>query len=316
MTRAISANLLTSFGAEEIPVCWLMEIAMPDGTYKRANSLGTVDIVYNSNTYSGFPGFDVSSVTFTDGDGAPAVDLTHPLGTVGPITWQNAASGLISGLAVRLWIYEFDNGYAHEIGSKWYIGSIQTNDAGMAVFEVKSASRRNKQLFLRRYEPKCQHQLGDSGCGVNLASYTETVTVATNPDLFTLTVTASSSPVPVDDIFNNGAIKFTSGPLQGTSYDVRDWVSSTGTVRLFSPLKGVPAAGNTATIHQGCDKTTGAAGCSRFSNIERFFGFRYLPDENLTVPQVTTDGSDTSGTAQPSGGGGVWYGGVADGGFF
>ena len=40
MTRAVNATLLTAMGGEEAPLGWLMEIAMPDGSYRRMNSLG------------------------------------------------------------------------------------------------------------------------------------------------------------------------------------------------------------------------------------------------------------------------------------
>ena len=151
--------------------------------------------------------------------------------------------------------------------------------------------------------PKCQHHLGDAGCGVNLTgspSYTDTVTVVTNADPWTLTVSGSTQ---ADDYYNLGAMKFTSGNLNGQSYDVRDWTLTGGIIKLARPLRGTAAVSDTATIHAGCDWTTGAAGCARFNNIQRFFGFRHLPDENLDFP-VVDEQPPVQQSDPPSG---IWF---------
>ena len=195
------------------------------------------------------------------------------------------------------------------MGSKWRIGKVTTSRSGAATFTVVSLERRNRQLILKRYTPGCQWKLGETGCGVNLASYTDNVTVVSSSDLRTI-VLSGPSPARADDYYNLGAIKFLTGDNAGLAYDVRDWVQSSGTIRLMNSLKRPVQAGDTATVHAGCDKTTGNAGCARFSNIARRFAFDYLPDENLTFPQVTTTGANTSvsSTPQPAGGAGLWLG--------
>lgn len=311
--RSLSAGFATSVAGRATRLGHLMAITMPDGTVKRFNSFGEPSFTWSGQTWTGYPGFNISALNLSDGQTPPAVEISRGIGTAGLLTFTEAASGIASGATVDLYIVDFISGASHELGSKWRIGRIDTTREGTVTFGIVSLARRNRQLFLRRYKPGCQHQLGDAGCGKDLTAFTETVTVVTNADLYTLTVTTASSPAPADDYFNNGALKFTSGDMAGTSYDVRDWVQSTGTIKLFSPLKGLVTAGDTATVHAGCDKTTGAAGCARFDNIARRFAFDHLPDDQLDYPAV----QEPAPAPPPDGGGGLFlrYGGGGGGAF-
>lgn len=295
MTLRALSNIGATTTGEELPLCWLIEIAMPDGTFKRSNSLGTVDLTFGADTFTGTPGFDMSAATFTDGDGAPSVDLSRPIGTVGPVTFAEAASGILSGATVKLWIADYDAGTRDRIGSIYYVANVRTDDNGRATFDLNSVSKKARQLFLKRYGPGCKHQLGDSGCGVNLVSYTDALTVASVVDAYTVTVTGPS-PMPADDYYNNGAAKFTSGDNNGLAYDVRNWVSSTGTLSFVTPVRRTVSVGDTLTAHAGCDKSTGAAGCSRFSNFARRLAWDHLPDDVLDLPQITENPPATQTT--------------------
>ena len=305
MSLRALAGIGSGIGSEELFLCWLIEIQMPDGTFRRACSLGGTDLTIGGNLFSGSYGFDVTTASFSSGSSAPSIGLSNPAVSIGPLTFEEAASGLISGLPVRLWIADAENSTRDEIGSKWYIGTIETNDAGRATFELKSASRKAMQLFLRRYGPVCSNQLGDARCGVNLASYTDTVTVSSVTDAFTFAVTGSAR---ANDYFALGAIKFTAGDNNGLSYDVRKWTLSGGIIKLASALKRPVQIGDTATIHAGCDRTSGAAGCTRFANIVRFFGFEHLPDENLSYP--VRDADAPTATVESSG---IWGSGSGSG---
>ena len=270
---------------------WLLSITMPDGTVKRFNSFGTKEYTWpesGGDIWYGYPGFTISKMRFTSGENPPSVDIDRGLNGTYLVTFTEAASGLVSGAPVTLYMGDFVDNVFHEMGSKWRAGKVTTSRSGAATFAIISLERRTRQLILKRYEPGCQWKLGETGCGVNLASYTDSVTVVSSSDLLTIVV-SGPSPARADDYYNLGAIKFTSGDNTGLAYDVRDWVSSTGTIKLMNKLKRPVQAGDTATVHAGCDKSTGSAGCARFSNIARRFAFDYLPDENLSFPQLSQE---------------------------
>lgn len=285
MARSFSATLSTALDQETIDAGFLVAITKPDGTVVRSSTLGVYSATFGGNTYSGSIGFDFSSMTFTGGTSLPSMDGMTAAGASAPFTFDEVAGGMINGSEVQVFLYDYSNGEGYELGSKWYVGQTTLTEYGGVTLDIKSAARRSRQVVLKTYGPGCRHDLGDTGCGVNMSGYTDSVTVQTNADLYTLTIDGPS-PMPADDYYANGAIKFTSGDLQGVSRAVRKFVASTGTVYLLEPLPKALAGGETATIHAGCDKTTGAAGCARFSNFLRRLSWDHLPDENLTVPQL------------------------------
>jgi uncharacterized phage protein (TIGR02218 family) len=110
-----------------------------------------------------------------------------------------------------------------------------------------------------------------------MAAFTDTVEVDSVTSLYEFTVTGSSR---ADGFFDNGALRFSSGDNTGRAYTVRKWTLSTRQVLLWEPLRSPVIIGNDATIHAGCDKTRGAAGCTKFSNIARFGGFGDMPPDD------------------------------------
>lgn len=297
--RAFHADLQTELDSGMPLLVHLIEITKKNGTFIRLSNTGVMTFTLLGNAFGGTFGFDLSAFSFSTGENQPTVSGDTGSAVSLPLSFDDVSSGVLQGCAVRIWFAGITSGKAWELGSKWYIGGTRCDEAGRVNIDIKASGRRNRQLYLRTFSPGCQHRLGDSGCGVNLATYTDTVTVATNPSSLVLTVTGSAR---ANDYFNNGAIKFTSGEMNGISVDVRKWVLSTGTINLTHPLPRPVTAGDTATIHAGCDKTTGAAGCTRFSNIVRRFAFDHLPDENLSYP-ATEDG-DAEVTTVDSGG--IW----------
>lgn len=290
--RTLTSGFATGIDGTDIDVGYLVEIAKPDGTFVRSSTLGVLDVTYGGEVYSGSIGFDVSTLSLTDGDNQPTIDGLTAAGATAPFTFEEAAGGLISGSTVRVFAYLYDVGEGHELGSKWYVGGTALDDAGQFDIDTKAESARNRQLVLKTYGPGCKWDLGGTGCGVNMASFTDSVSVASNADLFTLTITGGSA---TDDYYANGAIKFTSGALSGISRAVRKYTGSTGTVYLAEPLPDAVSVSDTATIHAGCDKTTGAAGCARFSNFVRRLAWDHLPDGDLSVPQGDVSTSASSG---------------------
>lgn len=298
--RSLSTAFATEIAKEAFTAGILVQVEMPDGSFVRSSSLGVLDIVYGGSDYSGAFGFDISSLTMADSETQPSLDGMTAAGEVAPFTFDQAASGILQAASVTVMAYLPDAnggaGAAHILGSKWYIAGTDLADDGEFDIELKSSSDKTRQLTLPVYSPTCRWSVGDAGCGVSMASFTDTVTIATNPDLFTVTITGSSR---ADGAYAFGAIKFTSGAMTGRSFPVLSWDLSSGTVTLAVPLNSPVAAGDVAQIHVGCpgDADTCA---DTFSNSTRRFAFSNLPDENLSwpqadaVPATSTDSSQNS----------------------
>jgi uncharacterized phage protein (TIGR02218 family) len=86
--------------------------------------------------------------------------------------------------------------------------------------------------------------------------------------------------------FNDGLITFTSGVLNGLSYEIKTWDGTN--LFLYLPMIAAPAPGDTFVIEAGCNRVAGAAGdCqTKFANIAYFRGEPFIPglDSFLETP--------------------------------
>jgi uncharacterized phage protein (TIGR02218 family) len=257
---------------------WLLELTPVTLPVVRLTTIGADYIdtrVSPSVTYLGDPGFVMGSMRVTDGSDPASLDVEIPVSDDGPVTPDNVTAGMYQGAAVVINIVDyFNTDISPDIGFQWVVGETRITNDGKAVFEIRDASRINRELILKIYAPTCSANLGDARCGKDLTAFTDTVEVASVVDAYSFTVTGSAR---ANGFFDNGSIKFTSGDNLNRAYTVRKWVLSTATVSLWEPLRAGLVIGDDATMHAGCDKTTGAAGCTKFSNIARFQGFHTLP---------------------------------------
>ncbi|MBX5238618.1 DUF2163 domain-containing protein [Rhizobium sp. NLR22b] len=283
--RSASAALKSAAASTVTTLGWLCRVTTIDGADIFLNNFGK-NVTVDGDLYLGKPGFDIGNIRVTDGRDPPSVELILPIDDGTPILFNAAARRKLDQARIRLYVIDHSSLEKVEIGFQWYVGQVIAQDSRKATLDVRAAERAQRELMLKVYKPGCQWNLGEAGCGVNVAgSWQDSVAVATFTDAFTFTITGAR-PAAIDDFYANGAIKFTSGENEGFSYAVRRWVDATNTVKLWEPLRAPVAASDTALIHAGCDKSTGANGCARFSNIARRFAFEDLPTGDLTFNVV------------------------------
>lgn len=294
--RSASTALKNAAASRVTTLGWLCSIEPLSGTPIYLNNFGK-NVTVGGHVYLGKPGFDIGNIRITDGRDPPSVELTLPINDTTPVLFDDAARRKLDQARIRLFIIDHTSLENVEIGFKWYVGAVDALDSRRAILDVRAAERAQRELMLKSYKPGCQWDLGDSGCGVNVAgSWQDSVTVASYTDAFTFTI-SGARPAATDDFYANGAIKFTSGENEGFSYAVRRWIDGTNTVKLWEPLRAPVAASDTALIHAGCDKSVGAGGCARFSNTVRRFAFEDLPTGDLTfnVKQAAPQQTQTGG---------------------
>lgn len=295
--RSASTALKNAAASTVTTLGWLCDIVPVGGSPIYLNNFGK-DKTVGGHLYLGKPGFDIGSIRVTDGRDPPSVEINLPIDDGTPVLFDDAARRKLDQARIRLYIVDYTTLEYVEIGFQWYVGQVVALDSRRATLDVRAAERAQRELMLKVFKPGCQWDLGDSGCGVNVASsWQDSVAVAAYTDAFTFTI-SGARPAAIDDFFANGAIKFTSGENEGFSYAVRRWVQSTNTVKLWEPLRAPVAASDTALIHAGCDKSVEATGCGRFANIARRFAFDHLPTGDLTFnvkPVVSKQEESTGG---------------------
>lgn len=285
--RAFTTDAKTASALEVTHRGWLVAITPVGLDAVYLNTIGA-DYTYSSNTYLGEPGFVMGTARITDGSDPAALDIEIPVSDDGPVTPDNVTRGLYVGAPVVLRIVDYENDeVSPPMGFKWVVGETTITDDGKSKFEIRAATRVNRELVLKTFGPGCPYDWASTRCGVTAATYTDTIEVATVTSLYEFTVTGTTRD---DGFFDNGAIKFTSGDNINRAYTVRKYTELTGQVLLWEPLRAALVVGDDATIHAGCDKTTGAGGCTKFSNIARFGGFANLADNETKFTADATVG--------------------------
>jgi len=153
------------------------------------------------------------------------------------------------------------------------IGDLDQVSRTAAKFTCKSkVEDLNIQLPRNILQPTCIHTLFDSGCTLNKASFAVNGTVQAGSTVNKLITNLTQA----DGYFDNGQLIFNSGADSGHVVAVKAYLNSSGTVFFVVPLPALPSAGDTFTIHPGCDKTQSTC-TSKFSNLANFGGFPYVP---------------------------------------
>ncbi len=137
----------------------------------------------------------------------------------------------------------------------------------------------NQKLPRNLYQAGCINTLFDTACGLNAEIFAVNGAAASGSAAHSVNATLAANT----GYFDLGKITFTSGDNNGISRSVKAYVKGApGTVSLMSPLPSAPAAGDTFNIYPGCDKQQNT--CSgKFSNIARFRGFPYIPENETAV---------------------------------
>jgi len=123
------------------------------------------------------------------------------------------------------------------------------------------------------YTPECRHDLGDTRCGVDLASCTITGSVTGLIDARKFTDVARTQE---QGAFNGAQLTWLTGANAGKSCEVCDWQAQTKVMTLWLPVPAPLAVGDTYKVASGCDKRFSTCR-ARFNNGVNYGGFPYLP---------------------------------------
>lgn len=257
----------------------LYTIALADGTILRWTSADT-DLVSGGNTFSSkgalvkrtgtrcVRGLEVDTLTLT----LMAGETTQILGIALPLAAHNGAFDFATVKLERAFMpTPGDTSPGTLVMFDGNVAAVDPTPTDAKLTVKSELEKLNIPMPRNLFMPKCNHALYGAGCGVSKATYQVAGTVGAGAT----STTIPSALAQATDYFQLGVIVFTSGPAAGSRRAVKAF--SGGTFTLDIPLPAVPAAGNTFTVIPGCDHSTGAQGCAKFSNLNRFRGFPFVP---------------------------------------
>ncbi len=100
-----------------------------------------------------------------------------------------------------------------------------------------------------------------------------TIAAVTDNRIFTITVSDARA---IDDWFNYGVVHWESGANVGLGLEVKDFVSSSGEITLFMPMRRLVAVGDKIRIFPGCPRFLSICK-SKFDNVIQYRGFPHVP---------------------------------------
>ena len=242
-------------------------------------ALHDTPITYNSQVYEAAP-FVPSQIQTRAGIDPDNATIQHLLST--EMTRLGLVGGKWSGATVTLMQIDYRNPAWGATVTR--IGRL--GEATIRGYESETQFRGLMDLLNQpcgeRTSMTCRYKLGESKCGVNVASFTRTGTVTSvvNRQRFTVNL----SPTAVDDYYKNGLITWTSGPNSGLAMET---VTNTGNeILLFAPMLANVAVGNAFSIVAGDDKTLSTCH-TKFSNAVNFGGEPDMPtkDTIFKIPE-------------------------------
>lgn len=289
--KTIPADLLTELQSASARVAFGIIIQRADGTQLRltgAHQDATITGVpvngsaTGSLVYLSAPGLTVSNIRSTEGWAVDNLEGTLLEG--GVVTRSDVLRGLWDGAAWTLFRYNWaDPSDGIEVLKCGRIGNIQPR-TGHFVVELRDLRQALQAEHSVVLQPDCRHDLGDAKCGVNLASFTDTITVTgvTSAQVFT------HSSTRADDFFGNGHITWLTGANVGVRVKVKTYASASDTFTLAEPMLSAIQIGDTATAVAGCRKRRTEDCATKFSNVLNFGGWPDKPKvkDTLAEPEV------------------------------
>lgn len=282
--KTIPGPLLAHIQSETPSLCTLWRIARSDGTVL-AFTDSDIDVVYNdgngSLTYAARTGYLRSNV---DNSNTLSVDNVDVEGFVddAALTDADIRNGKYLNAEVRVMLVNRESPtMGHVMVRRGRIGEITQRDDFYQA-EMRGLTQYYTQRFVESLTPECRADLGDARCGVNTASFSQTVTVTAVP---TAKRSFNATTVQADGYYAFGLLEWLTGGNAGAKMEIKSQVGGLWT--LFLPMAVPIAIGDTATVIAGCNHT--AAQCkAKFSNLLNFRGEPFVPglDATLAYPNA------------------------------
>lgn len=280
---------------EALPPGWkggadLFQLTLQGGATNYCWTSWDSDLVYDGQIYvSKAPWLTRSKWNLANTMEVPSLDIyldarATAFGS-GTQIQQQIHDGLLDGAAFLL-----SRAYMESPGNTTALGAIalfggvvgQTVVTGNKVtITAKGKNNLLDQMAPRRvYQTSCNHAFCDAGCTLSASAFTAGYTVGGGATTTFIPWNGTAPGNPQN--YTYGVVTFTSGVCDGTQASI---ALGTGEgLFLAYPLDAVPAAGDSFSAFQGCDKTYngGTSGpstqsCTARGNTQHYDGFDFVP---------------------------------------
>lgn len=276
MPKSTSAALKTHQAGTTTTMARLMKIVRTDSVSFFFTSHDE-DILWAGDTYVAVGGFTNSAIKANTGLSVDNLEVQTILDSAG-FTEDDIIAGLFDFATFEIFDVNYKSlGDGRTIRRTGIIGEYRHN-APSAQIELRGLMQYLQQRVGRLLMKKCDADLGDTRCGVVLASFTVT-------GLVTSVASRIQFNVDTPPAAAGGLFTFTSGNNNNLSMEVR--TVSGNTIQLVQPIPYDIAVNDTYSVYRGCSKTPAICN-SVFNNIVNHRGIPFLPgnDEIFRYPDA------------------------------
>jgi uncharacterized phage protein (TIGR02218 family) len=280
MTKSLTPDMITHLagGVTTLCTCWhvIREDGVEMGFTDHDNDLTVDALLYKAAT-----GFTASAVQSKSDFSVDNMDLDGML-TSDDIEEADILNGKYDYAEVEIFMVNYEDlSHGKIFLKRGRMGEVRVKRSKF-IAELRGISQHLQQHFGRIYASSCDAVLGDSRCGVNMASFTATGTITTLTDRQKFKASALTEAA---GYFTGGEITFTSGANEDLRMEVKEFDSTQ--VVLALPMPNDLEVGDTFSIKAGCDKTDGVCK-AKFNNLVNFRGFAKIPGMDQILETAAT----------------------------
>lgn len=278
--RTIPAGLQAHLDGGVTTLCHAWKVTRRDGAvmgftdHDRNLSFGGVD-------YLAASGFEGSEVEDKGGLSAEGGDVSGGF-SAEAIRMEDLSAGRYDGARVEAYTVNWQDPSQRLLLRTAELGEVR-REGGLFRAELRRLTHALDQVRGRIYGHRCDAVLGDSRCGVNIASPDFRATATVSAVLDDMHIRVSGLSTFAERLFRYGVLLFMSGAAEGLTVDIEDQRKAGGADELtfWLPVPAGVAVGDTMLVTAGCDKRFSTCR-TKFANGLSFRGFPHMPGSDFT----------------------------------
>ncbi|MFN3319585.1 MAG: DUF2163 domain-containing protein [Allorhizobium sp.] len=291
LPQALADHLATG----ETTLCRAWRVTCRDG-FRLGFTEHDQKLTFDDTVFEPGTGFAATEASVASGLSAPGAEVRGGFSSE-TITEADLAAGRYDGARVELFLVNWQAAdEQHALMSVQEIGEVNRAGPGFSA-ELRSFAHRLQQPEGRIYNRRCDADLGDSKCRVEMGVANRSASAVVAEVLSADRLTVLGLPDLPEGHFRLGHLRFDDGVLSGRRLAIEESGAGTGglvTLRLWLPLEARPAEGDAVTLTVGCDKSF--ATCrEKFGNQLNFRGFPHMPGSDFAYSYVSGDSTHDGG---------------------
>ncbi|MEL6748064.1 MAG: DUF2163 domain-containing protein [Pseudomonadota bacterium] len=291
--KHISSQLQDHLSGHATTLTWCWSIERRDGV-RLGFTEHNDDVVVDDFVYRASGVVDLAEMSASTGLSRDPLEVFGALKS-DALDNSDIEAGLYDNGKVEIWLVNWSDPTESVLYRTCTIGEISYTAQGY-VAQILPLSAKLDGPQGRTFLARCDAELGDERCGVDLELADNKASAHVISTSGSHGVILSVAPQSAPERFINGILSVTSGGAAGFSAKIKNiGVIAVGGLQIstWTELPGPVTAGDTVSLIVGCDKSVETC-ASRFTNIENFRGFPFMPGNDFVTSYPSRFDRDAS----------------------